>query len=84
VIRIDRLRLCTQPVDMRSTPLTDQYAGYGPVLDSRVYPWRRSAGCVVHARHKFDELARSGTSTLAREALDRFGWIITSRASSLG
>ena len=67
--------LAGQATPWSGTLLTDQYAGYGPVLDRRVYPRRRSAGCVVHARRKFDELARSGTSTLAREALDRFGWI---------
>jgi hypothetical protein len=51
----------------------DQYAGYDRVLDPRVHPQRMTAHCVAHARRKFDELM--GTSEVAREAIERIGWI---------
>lgn len=55
------------------TLVCDQYAGYDPVLDRRVYPQRIAAYCVAHARRKFDELV--GTSEVAKEAIKRIGWI---------
>ena len=57
------------------TLLTDRYAGYTAVLDPRLYPERRGAGCAAHVRRKFDELAQSGTSAVGREALERFSRI---------
>jgi transposase len=57
----------------QGTLVCDQYAGYGAVLDKRVYPHRIAAHCVAHARRKFDELV--GTSDVAKEALKRIGWI---------
>lgn len=45
------------------------------MLDRRLYPDRIAAGCVAHARRKFDELAKSGTSLLAPEAIRRFAEI---------
>ncbi len=44
----------------------DDYAGYGPVfkLHGRV-----EAGCLAHARRKFDELAKAGASPVANQAL---------------
>jgi transposase len=59
----------------QGTLLTDQYAGYDAVLDARVHPGRTAAGCVAHARRKFDELAKSGASLLAPEAIRRFAEI---------
>lgn len=57
------------------TLLTDRYNAYDTVLDERVHPQRTAAACVAHARRKFDELAKAGTSALAEEAIRRFGRI---------
>ena len=57
------------------TLLTDRYSAYDTVLDVRVYPDRRAAACVAHARRKFDELAKAGVSPLAEEAIRRFARI---------
>jgi transposase len=57
------------------TLLTDRYSAYDTVLDVRVYPDRRGAACVAHARRKFDELAKAGVSPLAEEAIRRFARI---------
>ncbi len=59
----------------RGTLVCDQYAGYERVLDPRVYPQRTAAGCVAHARRKFDELAKSSASEVAIEAIRRIGLI---------
>jgi transposase len=53
------------------TLLTDQYAGYDTVTDTRVYPKRVAAGCVVHARRKYDEVDKAGTSPVAEGAMKR-------------
>jgi len=57
------------------TLLTDRYNAYDTVLDERVHPDRRPAACAAHARRKFDELAKAGTSALGEEAIRRFGRI---------
>lgn len=57
------------------TLLTDRYNAYDTVLDERVHPDGTAAACVAHARRKFDELAKAGTSALAEEAIRRFGLI---------
>ena len=57
------------------TLLTDRYNAYDTVLDERLHPDRTGAACVAHARRKFDELAKAGTSALAEEAIRRFGRI---------
>jgi len=57
------------------TLLTDQYAGYDTAMDARVYPGRVAAGCVVHARRKFDEVAKAGTSPVAEAAMKRLAQI---------
>jgi len=57
------------------TLLTDRYSAYDTVLDERVHPDRRAAACVAHARRKFDELAKAGTSALGEEAIRRFARI---------
>ncbi|HKW83135.1 MAG TPA: IS66 family transposase [Burkholderiaceae bacterium] len=57
------------------TLLTDRYSGYDSVLDARVYPDRIDAACAAHARRKYEELARDGTSPLAQEAIRRFARI---------
>ncbi|WP_422085112.1 IS66 family transposase [Variovorax sp.] len=57
------------------TLLTDRYGGYDSVLDPRIHPDRISAACVAHARRKFDELARDGTSPIGDEAIRRYARI---------
>jgi transposase len=59
----------------RGTLLCDEYAGYGPVLDQRLFPERRGAGCLAHARRKYEEIARAGSSTVAKEAIERLAAI---------
>jgi transposase len=57
------------------TLLTDRYSAYDTVLDVRVHPDRIDAACAAHARRKYEELARDGTSPLADEAVRRFARI---------
>ncbi|WP_407068039.1 IS66 family transposase [Leptothrix discophora] len=54
------------------TLLTDRYGAYDAVLDEQLQPGRRAAACVAHARRKFDELAKAGTSAVGEEAIQRF------------
>lgn len=46
----------------------DDYAGYGTALKLHE---RIEAGCLAHARRKFDELAKAGASAVASQALQR-------------
>ncbi len=55
--------------------LTDRYSAYDTVLDARLQPARTAAACVAHARRKFDELAKAGTSSVGEEAIRRFAGI---------
>jgi len=57
--------------------ITDQYAGYNAVLDTKVYPQRRSAVCAAHARRYFEELSHGGhsASAVATEAIRRWARI---------
>lgn len=50
----------------------DDYAGYGVVLKLHA---RIEAGCLAHARRKFDELAKAGASPVAAQALQRIAWL---------
>ena len=59
----------------QGTLLTDRYGAYDPVLDERVHPGRKAAACVAHARRKFDELAKAGTSAVGEAAIQRFASI---------
>ena len=55
------------------TLVCDDYKGYEPVfkLGKRI-----EAGCLVHARRKFEELIKNGhASPVAEEAIRRMGWI---------
>jgi transposase len=58
----------------RGTLLSDQYSAYGPVLDPKVHPDRRAAGCAAHARRYFEELTKPGVgaSAVAQEAMKRW------------
>ncbi|CAN7561423.1 IS66 family transposase [Variovorax sp. LjRoot178] len=66
------------------TLLTDRYSAYDTVLDARVYPDRIDAACAAHARRKYEELARDGTSPLANEAIRRFARIYEVEAELKG
>jgi transposase len=72
------------------TLITDQYAGYNAVLDTRVYPHRRSALCAAHARRYFEELSRGGgsasasASAVATEAMWRWARIYHAEAAFAG
>jgi transposase len=68
----------------RGTLVCDQYAGYDRALDARVFPQRIAAGCVVHARRKFDELAKAGASAVAVQATRRIGAIYHVEAQFTG
>lgn len=50
----------------------DDYAGYNAVFKLHE---RLEAGCLAHARRKFDELAKAGASTVATQALQRMATI---------
>ena len=65
------------------TLLTDQYAAYNAVLDAKVYPQRKSAVCAAHARRRFEELSRGGSSAsaVAIEALRRWARIYRAEAA---
>jgi transposase len=59
----------------RGTLLTDQYSVYDSVLDERTCSGRIAAACAAHARRKFEELAKTGSSEVAQEAIRRFALI---------
>jgi len=59
----------------RGTLVRDEYSAYDTVLDENTCPGRIAAGCLAHARRKYDELKRSGTSLIADEALRRIAEI---------
>jgi hypothetical protein len=60
-------------LDKWSGTLTcDDYAGYNSVFKLH---GRTEAGCLAHARRKFDELAKAGASEVAKRALHRIAWL---------
>jgi transposase len=65
------------------TLITDQYAGYNGVLNAKVYPQRKSAACAAHARRRFEELSRGGSSAsaVATEAMRRWSRIYRTEAA---
>ncbi|MCW7540959.1 IS66 family transposase [Aquabacterium sp. A7-Y] len=58
--------------DWRGTLVCDDYKGYETLFK---LPGRTEAGCLVHARRKFNELMRHGHSEVAAEAVRRLAWI---------
>lgn len=50
----------------------DDYKGYDAVFRT---DGRTEAGCLAHARRKFDELARNHASPVATQALQRIAWL---------
>ena len=59
----------------QGTLVRDEYSAYDTVLDAKTCPGRIAAGCLAHARRKFDELIKSNASTLAGEAVRRIATI---------
>ena len=58
----------------RGTLVRDEYKAYDSVISAQ--PGRIAAGCLAHARRKFDELLREGgRSAVATEALQRIAQI---------
>ena len=57
----------------QGTLVRDEYAAYDSVLNAK--PGRIGAGCLAHARRKFEELARDNTSAVSTEALQRMARI---------
>ena len=59
----------------QGTLVRDEYKGYQSVLDPKLHPGRVGAGCLAHARRKYDELLKAGSSTMAAEAVQRIAAI---------
>ena len=55
-------------VDWRGTLTCDDYGGYDTLWK---HPGRIEAGCLAHARRKFDELVRASASAVAQLAVPR-------------
>lgn len=76
---IEFLRGEDRPEGRRSwqgTLVRDEYAGYDSALDPQSWPGRIGAGCLAHARRKFDELLKAGGgSSVADEVLRRMARI---------
>ncbi|HCJ6525404.1 TPA: IS66 family transposase [Pseudomonas aeruginosa] len=53
----------------QGTLVRDEYAAYDSVVDANAWPHRIAAGCLAHARRKFDELVDA--SSVAQEAVQR-------------
>jgi transposase len=63
------------PTHWQGTLVRDEYKAYETVLDAAKYPGRTAAGCLAHARRKFDELLKANASMLAGEAVRRIAAI---------
>jgi len=57
----------------QGTLVRDEYAAYEAVVNAS--PGRIAAGCLAHARRKFEELNTDATSAVAQEALQRIARI---------
>ncbi len=49
----------------RGTLVRDEYVAYDTVIDANTCPGRIAAGCLAHARRKFDELKKANASAMA-------------------
>jgi transposase len=54
------------------TLVRDAYAGYEKAL---LLGGRFDAGCIAHARRKFDELLKANASPVAAQAIQRIAWL---------
>jgi transposase len=61
------------------TLVCDDYKAYDTVFK---IGQRTEAGCLVHARRKFDELIKHGHSDVAGEAIQRMAWIFKLEAEA--
>ena len=59
----------------RGTLVRDEYSAYDSVVDAKKHPGRIAAGCLAHARRKYDELIKHNASVVAPEALRRIAEI---------
>lgn len=66
------------------TLVRDEYAAYDAVVDDRNCPGRIAAGCLAHARRKFEELAKDSCSAVAQEALQRIARIWRAEREFMG
>jgi len=58
--------------DWCGTLVRDEFAGYESVVKLHD---RKAAGCLAHARRKFDELIKDNQSPVALQAVQRIAWI---------
>jgi len=58
--------------DWSGTLIRDEFAGYESVIKLHD---RKAAGCLAHARRKFDELIKDNQSPVALQAVQRIAWI---------
>ena len=54
------------------TLIRDEFSGYDSVVKLH---GRKAAGCLAHARRKFDELIKDNQSPVALQAVQRIAWI---------
>jgi transposase len=58
--------------DWSGTLVRDEYKAYDSVLKLHD---RQAAGCLAHARRKYDELLKDNKSPVAAQAIQRIAWI---------
>jgi transposase len=58
--------------DWSGTLVRDEFSGYDSVIKLHD---RKAAGCLAHARRKFDELIKDNQSPVALQAVQRIAWI---------
>jgi transposase len=58
--------------DWSGTLVRDEFSGYDSVIKLH---HRKAAGCLAHARRKFDELIKDNQSPVALQAVQRIAWI---------
>jgi transposase len=58
--------------DWSGTLVRDEYKAYDSVVKLHD---RQAAGCLAHARRKFDELLKDNNSPVATQAIQRIAWI---------
>jgi hypothetical protein len=63
------------------TLVRDEYSGYDAAL---LLDGRTGAGCMAHARRKFDELVKANASEVAQAAIQRIAWLYRIEAEARG
>ena len=64
------------------TLVRDEFSGYEVVMVSDAT--RVAAGCLAHARRKFDELVKANASEVAAQAIQRIAWLYRVEADARG